>query len=148
MSTLQWQTPELTEITPRALTDDEVRVDIAAKLEAMHAAWAASEGIERRRQLTSALIMCGPFRPLPDWLYKALLDQQMAALQQWQPDIHWQRYWMVTGAYEAAQLNGQAISLRQAARKVSKVLDRPFDTIWNSYKKIMGEIGKVQLGSK
>lgn len=96
MTTLLWQTPVLTEITPRALTDDEARVDIAAKLEAMHAAWATSSGVERDRQLTSALIMCGPFRPLPDWLYQALLDQQMARLQE-------HDNWLLTGKHEPSK---------------------------------------------
>jgi len=108
----QWQRPVVTEITPRALTDDEIRVDIAAKLEAMHAAWQASSGIERDRQLLGALTLCGPFRPLPDWLYQELRDQIKSRLQEhdnWlltgehvppkglqKPDPDWLRWFVMT----------------------------------------------------
>jgi hypothetical protein len=111
-----------------------------------------STGIERDRQLLGALILCDTIHPLPLWLYRALRDQLIDRIK-WQPDNHWKRYWMVTGRLEEARLEAQhknkkKPSLRQAARDVSEELDRPFLTIWNSYKKIKATIDKMNVGPK
>ena len=135
----------------RKLTDDEVRAmraDLVARMKALQRGYETSEGFERDRHLLGALVLCNTLHPLPLWLYQALRDQQ-AARPQWQPNIHWKRWSMVTGAFEEGLLEGRRPwSLRKAANEVSKAIDCPFFTIWNSYKAVAAIIKKMKVGPK
>ena len=93
-------------------------------------------------------MLCHTLHPLPLWLYEALRDQQVARVDQ-QPDIHWKRWWMVTGAYEAGLLDGRPRwSLRKAAKEVSEAKNCSFFTIWNSYKAVAAIIKNMKVGPK
>jgi hypothetical protein len=64
--------------------------DIDNRLAAMRKAWSKSRGSERDRCLLGALNLCGPFRPLPDWLCTAL--QELLTERLPQPPINWTRW--------------------------------------------------------
>ena len=89
----------------RPLTDEQraekARLDAARRaqpsdderLAALHKAWMAAADDERAHHLIGALRMCGPFRPLPEWLFKAL-DDQLIALDRYpqepgKAEAHW-----------------------------------------------------------
>jgi hypothetical protein len=112
---------------------------VDSELAGLQRTYETSEGVERQRHLLAALVLCSTRYPLPQWAYEALRDQ-LIPLAKLQPGPHWRRYRMVIRAYEKAQLKGQPISKRKAAKEVSKALDQPFATIWNSYKAIMAII--------
>jgi hypothetical protein len=72
-----------------------------AMLDEARRAWeTAPDDVERARHQLSALALCSPLTPgtdyrVPQWLYKALCDQQAARLRQVEPDMHWLRWMMV-----------------------------------------------------
>lgn len=109
--------------TERMLTDDQARA-FAVQLEALRRAYETSSGIERHRCLLSALALCGPLEPgtadpdyrVPSWLYKALCEQQAAALRQ-EHDVHWLRWFMVHEAHYRKELTWP-----KAYENVSKAL--------------------------
>jgi hypothetical protein len=67
---------------------------IDALLEQLHKDCKQASGNERDRLLFAALTLCGPFRPLPEWLYQALRDGLRARLRQ-EMDIHTERWLLV-----------------------------------------------------
>jgi hypothetical protein len=135
----------------RKLTDDEVRAmraDLVARMKSLQRGYETSEGIERDRHLLGALVLCNTLHRLPLWLYKALRDQQVARVEQ-QPNIHWKRWWMVTGAYEEGLREGRPRwSLRKAAKEISEATGCSFFTIWNSYKAVAAIIKNMKVGPK
>jgi hypothetical protein len=124
----------------RALTG-RWQADIDAKLAALQKASVNASGSERDRHLLSALNLCGPFRPLPDWLCTALRELLTARLPQ-QPDLHWGRWLMVCeGRRIVRKVRGKErpISWKAAYKYASERLaSTPFagapSTIAKSYK--------------
>ena len=69
----------------RKLSDDEVRkwrADIEARLAGIKLAFDAATGIERDRLVVSAVALCGPFRPLPLWLFDEVTVRLEAPLEE------------------------------------------------------------------
>jgi hypothetical protein len=103
----KWETPSGVEMRARQLTDDEVRKwrdDIEAILVAMEKRWAKSRGSERDYQLLSALIMCGVSRPLPDWLYKTLVELLRQRVGQKLPPAKFMRWQLMRYALDDLKL--------------------------------------------
>jgi hypothetical protein len=72
-----------------------IEAGIATKLEAMRRAYeTASNKDERTYHLLGALVLCTTFRPLPNWLFKALKAELVAKLPK-KPDRHGVRYLLV-----------------------------------------------------
>jgi hypothetical protein len=97
MSDPKWVSWSLTDNGPvidhGSLTVGELqalRDDFITRVAAIKRAYETSTGIERDRQLLSALVMCGTTLPL--WVYDALLDQQKARLQE-------HDNWLLTGEH-------------------------------------------------
>jgi hypothetical protein len=93
-----WRSPTGVVLTKARPLIDERRKwpeDIAAKLEAIQGAYeATSDAQDRVYHLLGALDMCGPFRPLPNWLFTAVRGVLAARLPQ-EPDLHSARWLMV-----------------------------------------------------
>lgn len=98
----------------RTLTDDEARAwgaKFDVQMEAFRRAYETSTGIERHRNLFSALALCGPLEPgtadpdyrVPSWLYTVLCEQEAAFLRQ-EHDVHWMRWFMVYEAHFRKEL--------------------------------------------
>jgi hypothetical protein len=116
--------------------NDKWQSDIDNKLAAMQKAWAKSEGSERDRQLLGALNLCGPFRPLPDWLCTAL--QELLTERLAQPPINWVRWnlalalrdvsnltWKETYQHASEKLAGTAAQgSPEAIRKSYEAMER------------------------
>jgi hypothetical protein len=77
--------------------------DIDNRLAAMRKAWSKSRGSERDRHLLGALNLCGPFRPLPDWLCTALQALLTERLSQ-PPPINWTRWNLVLALRDVSDL--------------------------------------------
>lgn len=134
----------------RPLTDEQraekARLDAARRaqpsdderLAALHKAWMAAADDERAHHLIGALRMCGPFRPLPEWLFKAL-DDQLIALDRYpqepgKAEAHW-RAWAtaeskqpVKEAVEAlkgTKWEAGAKAVRKSVTRVNKRLGLP-----------------------
>jgi hypothetical protein len=112
--------------------------DINARLATLRKAWTKARGSERDYHLLAALTLCGPFQPLPDWLYRALRDQLSNRLPK-EPNIHWARWLMVREGKE------RGISWKAAYKYASERLaGTPFagspSTIAKSYKLVQGDI--------
>jgi hypothetical protein len=81
-------------VRTRALTDAEKltwRANIAKirawrtdnidrRLAGVKCVWERSSGAERHRHLLAAVVLCGSFRPLPDWAVKPLCDEVASRL--------------------------------------------------------------------
>ncbi len=122
----------------RNLTDDEVqalRTEVDARMAAIELAYETSTGIERDRQLLSALVLCGTRRTLPAWLFWALLDQykgrllehdkwlfsgERPKLKQQKPDREGLRWLMVIEARRNGFKGGAAYD--EAAKRVEGTL--------------------------
>jgi hypothetical protein len=76
--------------------------DIDKKLAGMQNAMTKSRGSERDRHLLGALNLCGPFRPLPDWLCTAL--QELLTERLAQPPINWVRWNLVLALRNVSDL--------------------------------------------
>jgi hypothetical protein len=97
------RTPATEDGSVRLLDPSRLNADIDARLKILQRAYEAASGSERDYHLLGALVMCGPFRPLPDWLFKALLELLAAKLPK--PDKHWLRAELVRAARERRGLS-------------------------------------------
>jgi hypothetical protein len=99
----------------------EEPTDIAARLEYARRTYEASVSvIDRRRWLLIALHFCGPFRPLPEWLFRALVAVLAERLPQ-EPSRHEVR-WMTVWAGRQKDENDKVPSLEEAYKAASKQL--------------------------
>jgi hypothetical protein len=104
VSKKKWKSPLGVEQPARKLTKDEARKfqsNIEVILAAMGKTWAqSSDGDERDRQVLGALIMCGTIWPLPDWLYKALVEPLRDRLQRVKPSARFVRWQLMRYALD------------------------------------------------
>lgn len=109
--------------------------DIAGKLEAMGRAYkAASNADERIYYLLGAVNLCGPFRPLPNWLFKALSGLLVDHLPQ-KPDRHSWRWLMVReGRQTQREGHSKKPSWEEAYQYASEQL---IDTRWAGSERTM-----------
>jgi len=82
--------------------NEKWQADIDNRLAAMQKAWSKSKGIERDHCLLGALNLCGPFRPLPDWLCSALREILTERLSQ--PPVIWLRWNLVRALKDVSKL--------------------------------------------
>jgi hypothetical protein len=109
--------------------------DIDNRLAAMQKAWARSNGAEHDRQLLGALILCGSFRPLPDWLYTALQALLTERLSQ-PPPINWTRWNLVLALRDVSNLTWEETYQRASELLEGTPAQGTPDAIRKSYEAI------------
>jgi hypothetical protein len=99
---------------------------------AIEEAWARSNGSERHRHLLGALQLCGPFGPLPDWLFTALRELVIAR----PPETSMKRWDMVLAFRDGAGLTWEE-SYERASRRLSRTPAKgSAETMRKSYQRI------------
>jgi hypothetical protein len=108
--------------------------DLAAKLKGIRRTYeTASNKDDRAYHLLAALFLCGTFRPLPDWLFKAL-SVELKAKAPKEPNLHGGRWLLVREGKQRGRTWEQAYQYAS---------DQAAGTPWEGASRTMEESYKI-----
>ncbi len=120
----------------------EFQADIDARLAAIEEVCPRSTGSERDRHLLAALQLCGPFRPLPYWLYASLRELLLARMPQ--GTVHEKRWNLVLALRDESRFTWQDTFQRAQELLTGTPEQGSADAIRKSYELIESKLPPEQ----